>query len=142
MRNTLLVDSGFWLALINQNDRYHPNAIEFLASCSEQLVTTWPVLTETCHLLLKRMGATIQHQFVHSLQNGSVSIHSLTEADLNRLHELMAKYADLPMDLADASLVILAETLGHGRILSTDQRDFRTYRWKNHHPFENLLLPD
>jgi uncharacterized protein len=52
---------------------------------------------------------------------------------------LMKKYSDLPMDLADASLVILAEQLGHGRILSTDQRDFRSYRWKNRHPFENLL---
>ena len=55
---------------------------------------------------------------------------------------LIKKYADLPMDLADASLVILAEELGHGRILSTDLRYFRTYRWKNHNPFQNLLLPD
>ncbi|MEE9355454.1 MAG: hypothetical protein V3U75_07670 [Methylococcaceae bacterium] len=54
----------------------------------------------------------------------------------------MNKYTNLPMDLADASLVILAEELGHGRILSTDLRDFRTYRWKNHNPFQNLLLPD
>ncbi len=44
------------------------------------------------------------------------------------------------MDLADASLVLLAEHLGHGRILSTDQRDFKAYRWKNNYPFENLLL--
>jgi uncharacterized protein len=43
------------------------------------------------------------------------------------------------MDLADASLVILAEELGSGRILSTDQRDFRTYRWKTRKPFQNLL---
>ncbi|MEE7624612.1 hypothetical protein V3O24_00415 [Methylobacter sp. Wu8] len=50
----------------------------------------------------------------------------------------MHKYADLPMDLA----AILAEKLGHSRILSTDQRDFKTYRWKNHKPFENLLLPE
>lgn len=53
---------------------------------------------------------------------------------------LMAVYADLPMDLADASLVVLAEHLGHGRILSTDQRDFHAYRWKQRRPFENLLL--
>ncbi|MEC8434908.1 MAG: hypothetical protein VXZ27_03640 [SAR324 cluster bacterium] len=45
------------------------------------------------------------------------------------------------MDLADASLVLLAEHLGHGRIVSTDERDFQTYRWKQHHPFTNLLLP-
>jgi predicted nucleic acid-binding protein len=55
---------------------------------------------------------------------------------------MIIKYSDLPMDLADASLVLLAEKLGHGRILSTDRRDFRTYRWKNHSPFQNLLLPD
>jgi len=53
----------------------------------------------------------------------------------------MDKYQALPMDLADASLVILAETLEHGRILSTDQRDFNAYRWKNREPFTNLLLP-
>jgi len=52
----------------------------------------------------------------------------------------MDKYADLPMDLADASLVILAEHLTHGRILSTDQRDCRAYRWKQHQPFQNLLF--
>lgn len=52
----------------------------------------------------------------------------------------MERYQDLPMDFADASLVILAEELGTGRILSTDERDFQTYRWKNRKPFKNLLL--
>jgi uncharacterized protein len=51
----------------------------------------------------------------------------------------MDKYADLPMDLSDASLVVLAEALSHGRILSTDQRDFHAYRWKQQEPFENLF---
>jgi uncharacterized protein len=45
------------------------------------------------------------------------------------------------MDLADASLVVLAEQLGHGRILTVDRRDFSVYRWQNNQPFENLLLP-
>ena len=52
----------------------------------------------------------------------------------------METYADLPMDLADASLVLLAEELGHGRILSTDTRDFNAYHWKRHEPFDNVLL--
>lgn len=56
-----------------------------------------------------------------------------------RIEELMQKYRDLPMDLADASLVILAEELGQGRILSVDYRDFNTYRWKNTKPFTNLF---
>ncbi len=46
------------------------------------------------------------------------------------------------MDLADASLVLLAEHLDDGRILSTDARDFKTYRFKNHKPFKNVLLTD
>jgi predicted nucleic acid-binding protein len=53
--------------------------------------------------------------------------------------ELMEKYRTLPIDLADASLVLLAEHLGHGRILSTDARDFNAYRWKERKPFQNLL---
>ena len=52
----------------------------------------------------------------------------------------MQSYADLPMDLADASLVLLAEALNHGRILSTDHRDFHAYRWKTNKPFTNLLV--
>ena len=142
MKNTLLVDTGFWLALINQPDRYHQRAVEFLSDCTLPLVTTWPVLTETCHLLLKRVGVATQLQFIDSLRKTGVELYSLSSSDLSRLHELMNKYADLPMDLADGSLVILAEAEGHGRILSTDQRYFHTYRWKNHRPFENLLLPD
>ena len=55
---------------------------------------------------------------------------------------LMEKYRNLPMDIADASLVIAAEDLHVGDILSTDLRDFQAYRWKNHHPFNNLLLSD
>jgi uncharacterized protein len=51
----------------------------------------------------------------------------------------MRDYVDLPVDLADASLVLVAEHLGHGRILSTEARDFRTYRSKNRQPFDNLL---
>ena len=51
----------------------------------------------------------------------------------------MEKYKDLPMDLADASLVVCAEQSGDGRILSTDTRDFGAYRWKQRKPFKNLL---
>jgi len=52
----------------------------------------------------------------------------------------LQRYASLPMDLADASLVLLAEHLGRGRILTTDLRDFESYRWKSRKPFHNLLV--
>jgi len=78
--------------------------------------------------------------FIRSYQQGAFLIFDLREDHKDNLLILMEKYADLPMDLADASLVILAEEQGDGRILSTDQRDFQTYRWKNTHPFQNILL--
>lgn len=77
-------------------------------------------------------------------KNGGFELYALERAQLVWLEALMEKYRALPMDVADASLVLLAEHRGHGRILSTDQRSFETYRtvgFKHHEPFENLLLP-
>ena len=76
-----------------------------------------------------------------SIAQGACQIPDPPVDALLRAHALMNRYRDLPMDLADASLVILAEELGEGRILSTDLRDFDGYRWKNTRPFTNLLLP-
>lgn len=73
------------------------------------------------------------------LRERQADSHPLGEHDLPRLRVLMKKYTDLPMDLADASLVLLAEQSGDGRILSTDQRDFHAYRFKQRKPFRNLL---
>lgn len=104
-------------------------------------VTTWPVMTETCHLLASRFGVESEIAFVRSGALGAFQIFALGPAHLPRIEALMAKYRALPMDLADASLVIVAEESGSGDILSTDARDFGTYRWKNRKPFRNLLLP-
>jgi len=138
----VIVDTGFWLALANQEDGYHAQATTTLASIREPLITTWPVVTETCYLLLTTLGNRAQIRFLHNLEIGTFSIFDLQPSQGQRIRELMEQYADLPMDLADASLVILAEHLGHGRILSVDQRDFNTYRWKNYQPFDNLMFRD
>jgi uncharacterized protein len=136
----IIADTGFWLALANRKDHHHDRAQKYLASLDEPLVTTWPVVTETCYLLLDRLGPVSQQSYLRSFAGGAFDVFDLRREDAPRIGNLMAKYSALPMDLADASLVVLAEHLGHGRILSTDQRDFRAYRWKQHRPFENLLF--
>ncbi len=136
----VIADTGFWLALANRRDKYHAIAKNAVATIDEPLITTWPVLTETCRLLLQHLGTQAQQKLVKSYSIGAFEIFDLTRDHISDIHKYMKKYADLPMDLADASLVILAEHLGHGRILSTDQRDFKTYRWKQRKPFENLML--
>jgi predicted nucleic acid-binding protein len=135
----IIADTGFWLALSNPRDRYHGAACRALDALSESLITTWPVLTETCHLLIARMGAYAAEQLIASAVRGAFQIFALDATHLPRVVELMHKYRDLPMDLADASLVVLAEVLGDGRILSTDTRDFHAYRWKQRKPFQNLM---
>ncbi len=144
MSNSIIADSGFWIALFCQHDRYHRVAVEALDTWADHLlVVTWPVVVETSHLLLRRAGFQQQLTFLQTIQRGGADIFPLNnEQHLPRMTVLMERYRNLPMDVADASLVVLAETLGHGQILSTDQRDFNTYRWKNHEPFTNLLIPN
>jgi uncharacterized protein len=135
----VIVDTGFWLALADQQDTYHKSAKHTLKQIDEPLITTWCVVTETCYMLLKRKGVPAQTAFMDSIANKAFELFDLQPHHAPRIAELMQKYGNLPMDLADASLVILAEELGHGRILSIDYRDFNTYRWKNKQPFQNLF---
>lgn len=134
----VLADTGYWLALANARDRWHQAAVSVTRQLDEHLVVTWPVVTETCHLLLSRLGVQAELRFIEQV-SANVDIHELGQEHLGAIRVLMEKYADLPMDLADASLVVAATELGEGRILSTDQRDFDTYRWKDVEPFRNLL---
>lgn len=135
----IIADTGFWVALAMPDDRFHERARCQLAGLQERLVVTWPVITETCHLLGKRVSRHAQQLFLQHLATGVIDTFDLRDIHLPRVIELMQRYANLPMDLADASLVVLAEHLGDGRILSTDMRDFGAYRWKNTAPFRNLL---
>lgn len=136
----ILVDTGAWLALLDKGDAYHVRSRDFFRSNREPLITTYPVLVECVHLMLKRIGITKTLAWMNTVTAQGVGIFAMSADHMPRLTALMQQYADLPMDLADASLVLLAEELGEGRIVSTDERDFHTYRWKSQHPFSNLLL--
>lgn len=136
----VIADTGFFVGLLNANDEHHELAKSIFESDKYAYITTMPVLTEACHLLMTRLGPRAAIGLMGSAAAGELKIAPSPVDAASRAHKLMQRYADLPMDLADASLVILAEDLGHGRILSTDERDFKSYRWKNHVPFENLML--
>ena len=136
----ILADTGFFIALAIRSDRHHHDATTAARRYAEEgLLTTWPVLTETVHLLQRRAGLDIAQRVLASIDAGAAKLFDLNSDHLSRAIELMEKYRTLPMDLADASLVICAEETGDGRILSTDTRDFGAYRWKRRKPFRNLL---
>jgi predicted nucleic acid-binding protein len=137
----IIADAGVWVGLADRRDRNHEICRRFFRQNREPLITTFPVLTETVHLLFQRVGVAMTLTWLDTIENQGTCLFQLGSSNLLRVRELMRHYDDLPMDLADASLVILAEHLGHGRIVSTDRRDFRAYRWKNREPFSNLLEP-
>jgi len=135
----ILADTGFFYALLDRDDAWHVRCRDASAGLEEGLVTTWPVLTEAVHLLSRWLSVETATALMEEVAEGEIRVWDLSPNARAKVPSLMRRYADLPMDLADASLVLLAEELGHGRILTIDQRDFRSYRWKTRRPFDSLL---
>ena len=135
----IAVDTGYFIALADADDALHNLAKQWLPSAQEGWVVTWPVVTEACYLLGARFGEAAKVDFMHEATHGGLLIWDIPAAAAKTIPERMRKYAKLPMDLADVSLVLLAEHLGHGRILTTDRRAFDAYRWKSTQPFTNLM---
>ncbi len=136
----LIIDTGFFLALFSKKDQFHKQSLALKSKInSRKWITTWPVVTEVCYLLSDRESNNLVSAFLQLYELGGYDIFPITKNHILKIKSLLEKYSSLPMDLADASLVILAENLGHGDIVSTDLRDFDCYRWKNHKPFHNLF---
>ena len=131
----IMVDTGAFVALLDKRDHFHSQAQRSFDRIIEPLISTCPVVTEVCFLL----NHSAKCIFLRGLSNGLFEVFQFNNQQVVRMIELIERYADLPMDFADASLVVLAEQLGHGRILTVDRRDFSVYRWRNVHPFENLM---
>lgn len=135
----IALDAGFLLALLDADDRWHEHARRQVGSAEEGWITTWPVLAEACHLLLRQLGPAAAAGLVADVADGGLAVWPIPPERHVDIAVLMRKYSRQPMDLADASLLLLAEHLGHGRILSTDVRDFAAYRWGGRKTFDNLL---
>ena len=136
----IAADSGFVCALVGRRDAWHARAAAQAGTAAEGWITTWPVLAEVGHLFHRRLSPRQANALMDDVADGLLMVWDLPRALYHRIPALMQQYANLPMDLADASLLLLlAEQLGHGGILSTDERDFETYCWKQHQPFDKLL---
>jgi predicted nucleic acid-binding protein len=122
----ILTDTGPLVALFNPRDADHQSTRDVLASLRGPLVTTTPVLTEAFHLLNPgKRGAEALRQFVVARGLG---VWFMDSASLVRAFELMQKYADHPMDFADASIVTAAEVLRTTSVFTLDRTDFSSYR--------------
>jgi predicted nucleic acid-binding protein len=139
--NLWLLDTGPLVAALNRRDPQHPRCAAALAAFSGSLLTTGAVVTEAMYFLggLPDGAATL----AGFLDEAQVDIRDcFAPAQLRAAAGLMKKYADLPMDFADATLVLLADELGTGDILTLDERGFRTYRFRGTRRFRLVLTGD
>jgi uncharacterized protein len=134
----ILTDAGPLVALIDARDADHA----FCAAAARQLVgpmlTTWPAFTEAMYLLGARAGWRGQQRLWRLIIGGQLVLAETAPSMLARMPTLMERYRDLPMDLADASLVALAEDQHQRRIFTLDS-DFRVYRLPSGEAFQ--LVP-
>ena len=135
MRKTL-IDAGPMIALFDKSDRYHKHVMKFLKDFDDELVTTWPVVTEVSHML--DFNIKVQIDFLKWLDIGAVNIYQTLQSDIKRIIVLSEKYIDVPMDLADSSLIVASEKLGIKDILTIDS-DYDIYRTIKKEPLNNLL---
>ncbi len=132
----ILIDSGPLIALFDRTDKYHSASIEFIKNNKSELITTIASITETLHLL--DFSRKAQIDFLGWVNAGALSIEQITSNDLARIQELTIKYSDLPMDFADACLVLLGEKLNINGVATID-RDFDVYRLKGKETFTTYI---
>jgi uncharacterized protein len=122
----ILIDAGPLVALVDADDQYHEKCVDCLKNLREPLVTVWPPLIEALYLLgdLPRAREAVWEM----LARGVVQLLRLDLADIPRIRELMTKYADRSMDLADAALVRVAEREGIRKVFTVGRSDFSVYR--------------
>jgi predicted nucleic acid-binding protein len=130
----LLLDTGGLVSLLDRSQRHHEAHARFFSDWERPVVSTEAVLTEATHLL-GRLVRGRQACLDFFLSGGAILVPA-TKTSLRRTRELVTKYADLPMDYADATLVVLAEELDTNVVLTTDRRDFGLYRIKGRRRFE------
>lgn len=128
MNATGLIDTGAILALLDRKDAWHERCLNTFSTLRLPLATTAAVLTELFHFLVKHPQA--QANAWKLLNSGAITVKSIEDADLPTIERFVRKYADCPMDFADATLVLLAERESLTTIFTIDHDDFETYRIK------------
>ena len=131
-----LIDAGPIIALFDNSDQYHERVLNYMKSFEGKLISTWPVLTEVCYML--DFNKETQLDLLEWVIMGGIDVQNLEQWQISSIRETMKTYADLPADLADATLLETAESRGLSSIISLD-KDFSIYKLNNGQFLENLL---
>jgi len=134
-----LLDTGAIVALINRSDRHHHAAVDWFQRFRGQLLTTEAVITETAYVLARSLAHQRAALLWFERARRAKLLQVKPVADYAALARIIAHYANMPCDYADASLIALAEHTGVTAIATVDQRDFSVYRLRRRRRFRILL---
>ncbi len=125
----LILDTGFVLALLNLNDRWHPRCLDAWEreTSNDRLIPSL-VLVELDYMTREHLPPAAWESLYEDICSGVYSVDLMSEPDLVRSLELVKEYRQIKLQLADASVVALGERLGETRIATVDRRDFRRVR--------------
>ena len=135
MKATLL-DTGVIIALLDRDERYHVKCVEIVSDLVGPLATCEAVIAEACYVLRRTPGAS--EAVIKNVANGVFQTPIRLADRASAVAKLLRKYHDVPMALADACLVDLADQIDTSQILTLD-RDFEIYRWRSRRKFELLI---
>ncbi len=135
MKSTI-IDSEPLIALFDKDDKYHLKLLNFMKSFNGKLITTWSVVTEVTHML--SFNISVQLNFLKWIELGAITIYQIEQSELTNIIKMMQKYSDIPMDLADSTLMYVAQKENIKNIISIDS-DFDIYRTIKKQSLNNLL---
>jgi uncharacterized protein len=138
MRQTILVDTGPLVAAIDRRDRWHEWAVKELASVEAPLLTCEAVVSEACFLLQRVYGG--RNALLGMLTDGLVKVPFQFSQELMVIKDLLVRYESVPMSLADACLVRMAEQYPSSTVFTLDG-DFKIYRI-NRAQIISVIMPD
>jgi uncharacterized protein len=121
----LIVDTGALYAQADADEPQHLSVIRVLEAEREALITSQFVVAEADYLILKRLGLGVELEFLQDLDSMTYIAEGLTQSEISVAREVVERYRDLKLGIADASLVVLAQRHGTRRILTLDERAFR-----------------
>ena len=135
MKDRILIDAGPLIALFHVKDNHHKRVLNFLKEHHYRFISTLAVFTEVSYFLSVNQNA--QQDFFEWVIRKGIIICDINQNDMPRIMELTEKYADTPMDFADATLLVSAEKTGIRKIISLDS-DFDIYRLPDKERVKNI----
>lgn len=131
-----IIDSGPLIALFDRSDKYHDTVLDFMKSYKGKLITSWAVITEVSHML--DFNLQVQIDFLTWCEMGGIELYTITQEEISNIRVMMEKYIDIPMDLADGTLMYITNKENIKNIVSIDC-DFDIYRTLKKQSLKNLL---